>query len=320
MTPESQPFAASDWARMALVAVLWGCSFLFIEIGLDHLAPGVVAFARIALGAATLAVFPAARVPVPRREWGWIAVLGVTWMAVPMVLFPIAEQWVDSSLAGMINGAAPLCTAAVAAIAMRRAPGRRAGIGLAIGFAGVTAVSLPALGSSSSSALGAGLLLLATLLYGVAFNVAGPLQRRYGALPVLLRAQLVALVLTAPLGIAGLGESELAWSSALAMVALGCGGTAVAFAAFTTLAGRVGSTRASVTIYLLPPVAIAAGALVRDEAIGAAAVVGTVLVLAGAAITGSAAPRAGAIARRVARLSPRSRSPLRGSRRSRAAS
>jgi drug/metabolite transporter (DMT)-like permease len=309
VTGETQPYAAEDWGRVGLVAALWGCSFLFIDIGLDHLAPGVVAFARVALGAATLAALPVARRAVPAGDWGWIAVLGVTWMAVPMLLFPVAEQWVDSSLAGMINGATPLATAAVAALVLRRAPGRRTAAGLVLGIAGVTVVSWPALGAASSTALGAALLLVATLLYGVAFNVAAPLQRRHGALPVLLRAQLVALVLLAPVGLAGVERSEFAWSSVLAMLALGCGGTAVAFAAFTTLAGRVGSTRASITIYLLPPVAILAGAAFRDEAIGVSALVGTALVLAGAAIAG----REGATrARRSApRCPPAARAPAR---------
>ena len=293
VNPDGQAYTASDWTRVALVAVLWGSSFLFIDIGVDHFAPEVVAFARIALGAATLAAFPAARRAVPRDDWGNVALLGVTWMAVPFLLFPIAEQWVDSSLAGMINGAAPLFTAAVAAIALRQLPGRRTAAGLAIGFAGVVVVSSPALHDPDANAAGVALLLLATLLYGVAFNLAAPLQRRHGALPVLLQAQLVALVLTAPLAATGIDDSTFAWSGVLAMVALGCGGTAVAFVAFATLAGRVGSTRASVTIYLLPPVAILAGALFRDEAIGATALIGTALVLAGAAVTsrGRAASR-----------------------------
>jgi drug/metabolite transporter (DMT)-like permease len=124
--------------------------------------------------------------------------------------------------------------------------------------------------------------LAATLLYGVAFNLAGPLQRRHGALPVIWRAELVALALLLPSGLAAVPGSEFAWSSLAALVALGCLGTALAFAAFTTLAGRAGSTRASVTVYFLPPVAVGLGALVRDEPIAAASLLGTVLVVAGA--------------------------------------
>jgi drug/metabolite transporter (DMT)-like permease len=92
--------------------------------------------------------------------------------------------------------------------------------------------------------------------------------------------------------------SSFAWSSLLAVAVLGSVGTAVAFVAFTTLAGRVGSTRASVAVYLVPVVAIALGALFRDETIAAISLVGTVLVTAGAYLTSRAVAGGGAGARR----------------------
>jgi drug/metabolite transporter (DMT)-like permease len=85
-----------------------------------------------------------------------------------------------------------------------------------------------------------------------------------------------------PVAAASVSASEFAWDSLLAVIALGSLGTALAYVLFTTLVGRVGSTRGSVTIYLLPVVAIVLGALVRDESIHPAAVLGTALVLAGA--------------------------------------
>jgi drug/metabolite transporter (DMT)-like permease len=242
----------------------------------------LVAFLRLAFGVATLAAIPGARRTVPHSAWPAIALLGVVWMAVPFTLFSVAQQWIDSSLAGMLNAAAPLFTAVVAALAWRRLPGARQHIGLLIGFLGVVAVSWPSLGGAHATALGAALVLLATMLYGVAFNLAAPLEERHGALPVIWRAEIVALVLLAPMGLASVPDSSLAWSSLLAVAALGCLGTAVAFVGFTTLVGRVGSTRASVTVYFLPPVAIVLGALVRDEQIAAASVLGTGLVAAGA--------------------------------------
>jgi drug/metabolite transporter (DMT)-like permease len=236
----------------------------------------------VAFGAATLAAIPAARRPIPRSGWPTVALLGVVWMAVPFLLFPVAQQWIDSSLAGMLNAAAPLFTAMVAFVIMRRLPGRRQEAGLLIGFAGVVAITSPSLAGAQASAAGIGLVLVATLLYGVAFNVAGPLQRRHGALPVVWRAELVALVLLLPSGLAAVPASAFDWSSLSAIAVLGCLGTALAFVAFTTLAGRAGSTRASVTVYFLPPVAIALGVLVRDEPIAALSVLGTALVAAGA--------------------------------------
>jgi drug/metabolite transporter (DMT)-like permease len=255
-------FAPLDWALVAGVACTW--------VG------------RVFFGAVTLTAVPRARAPVPRSEWPQIALLGVLWMAVPFMLFSIAQQWIDSSLAGMINAAAPLFTAVVAGIVVRHLPGRIQAVGLVLGFVGVLAISWPSLGEGESTGVGVGLVLLATVLYGCAFNLAAPLQRRNGALPVIWRAQLVSLALLLPIAAASVASSDFELSSLLAVVALGSLGTAVAYVLFTTLVGRVGSTRGAVTIYLLPVVAIGLGAIVRDEPIHAAALLGTALVLAGA--------------------------------------
>jgi drug/metabolite transporter (DMT)-like permease len=286
---ETTHFAARDWLMLAGVSLTWGASFLFIDVGLEHFAPALVAFGRVAFGALTLSALPGVRQPVPRSEWPLIGAMAVTWMAIPFTCFAIAQQWIDSSLAGMINAATPLFVALVAAGAVRQLPTRMQATGLVIGFTGVVAVSLPSIGEGSS-ALGVALVLLAALLYGFAFNIAAPLQRRYGALPVIWRAQLVAVVLMLPFAIVGATQSSFGWDSLVAVAALGSLGTALAFFWFTTLIGRVGSTRGSVAIYLVPIVAILLGAALLDETIHAAALLGTALVLAGAYITSRPRP------------------------------
>jgi drug/metabolite transporter (DMT)-like permease len=286
---ETTHFATRDWLMLAGVSLTWGASFLFIDVGLEHFAPALVAFGRVAFGALTLAALPGVRRPVPRSEWPLIVAMAVTWMAIPFTCFAIAQQWIDSSLAGMINAATPLFVALVAAGAVRQLPSRVQATGLVVGFTGVVAVSLPSIGEGSS-ALGVALVLLAALLYGFAFNIAAPLQRRHGALPVIWRAQLVAVVLMLPFAIVGATQSSFGWDSLVAVAALGSLGTALAFFWFTTLIGRVGSTRGSVAIYLVPIVAILLGAALLDETIHAAALLGTALVLAGAYITSRPRP------------------------------
>jgi drug/metabolite transporter (DMT)-like permease len=286
---ETTRFATRDWLMLAGVSLTWGASFLFIDVGLEHFAPALVAFGRVAFGALTLSALPGVRRPVPRSEWPLIVAMAVTWMAIPFTCFAIAQQWIDSSLAGMINAATPLFVALVAAGAVRQLPSRVQATGLVIGFTGVVAVSLPSIGEGSS-ALGVALVLLAAFLYGFAFNIAAPLQRRHGALPVIWRAQLVAVVLMLPFAIAGATQSSFGWDSLVAVAALGSLGTALAFFWFTTLIGRVGSTRGSVAIYLVPIVAILLGAALLDETIHAAALLGTALVLAGAYITSRPRP------------------------------
>lgn len=280
-----EAFSPMEWGLLAAVAGIWGSSFLFIAIGLQAFEPAVVTFARLGLAAATLALVPAARRPVERADLPRIALLGVIWQGIPLLLFPIAQQWIDSSLAGMLNGAMPLATALIATLLLRRLPGRLQLIGLMVGFAGVVAISWPAVQNADATALGTALVLLAITLYGISANLAVPLQQRYGSLPVLLRAELVALALVAPFGLWQIPASRWSWESALAMVPLGILGTALAFVAMTTLVGRAGATRGSIAIYFIPIVAIVLGVLVRSESVAGISLVGTGLVIVGAWLT-----------------------------------
>lgn len=289
MSPRALPhldaFAPLDWALLATVASMWGAAFLLIDIGLEAVHPATLAWLRLAFGAMTLACFPPARRAIPAAAWRGIALLGVVWMVGPFLLFPIAQQWIASSLAGMINGATPLFTVAIGAIWYRKAPRRWQLAGLVIGFAGVLAIYAPALGGARATALGAGLILLATALYGAAFNMAEPLQRRAGTLPVIWRAELVAMAVLTPAGLYGLGQSSFAWPSILAVLVLGAFSTGVAFAAFTTLIGRVGAARGSIAVYFVPVVAVLLGVGLHGESVAAVAIIGMALVLLGAWLT-----------------------------------
>ena len=281
----TEAFGVREWGLLASIALIWGSSFLFIDVGLESLRPGVIAAARVALGVAALSLVPAARRPIGREDRVRVAFLGVIWAGLPLLLFPVAQQWIDSSVAGMLNGAVPLAGAAWAVVLLRRPLPRVHAVGLLIGFAGVLAISWPQLQGSRATTLGAGLIVLAVVLYGLAVNLAVPLQQRYGALPVLLRAQLAALVLLLPFGLWGLGGSTFSWPSVLAMVPLGVLGTGVAFVLMTTLVGRVGGPRGAVATYFIPVVAIVLGVLFLGERVAPAALAGTALVVAGAWLT-----------------------------------
>jgi drug/metabolite transporter (DMT)-like permease len=282
--PGTRPaaFGPAEWALVAAVALMWGSSFLWIAAGLDHFSPPVVSLSRLLLGAGALALFPRTRRPVEGADWPRIALLGLVWMAAPLLLYPIAQQWVDSSVAGAINGSMPLFSTALAALLLRRPPGALQATGMAVGFTGVLLVTLSEATGVEGSPLGVGLLLFATLLYAVAFNLVVPLTQRYGSLPVLLRAQLVAIAVVLPFGLWGLPRSEWDWGAAGAMMVLGVLGSGLAFIAAASLGARAGPGRGSIPIYFLPVVAMLLGALVRDESIPALAMAGVGLVIAGA--------------------------------------
>jgi drug/metabolite transporter (DMT)-like permease len=276
-------FAVSaDWVLIATPGLIWGASFLFIAEGLKAIGPNGVTFLRLFLGFATLAMFRAARKPVERSAWPAIALVGVLWFAFPLSMFPYAEQRVSSSLTGMLNAAVPLFTALVATALAARVPERRVLVGLAAGLMGAGLIAWPTIHEGHSSVVGVLLILASVVSYGFALNLARPLQQRHGALPVILRAQIVAVTLTAPLGAPDLLSAHWTRAPFFCLLALGAFGTGVAFVSLATAAGRVGATRASSAAFLIPPVALLLGVLVRGEQVATLSIAGSAVCVAGA--------------------------------------
>ena len=224
----------------------------------------------------------ARRARIDRADLPRVLLLGAIWMAIPLSLFPFAEERVSSSVTGMLNGATPIFVTTVAAFLARRMPERRRLIGLAIGFAGVVLIAVPAGGKGGNSLAGVVMIFVALGFYGFALNLAVPLQQRYGGIAVMWRAQAVALAITLPIGLTGIRSVHLHTGPVLAMLALGALGTALAYVVMAESAGRIGSSRASASIYLIPVVSLLLGALVRHEHVAALSVAGSAVALCGA--------------------------------------
>ena len=122
----------------------------------------------------------------------------------------------------------------------------------------------------------------ALVSYGFALNLARPLQQRHGALPVIWRALGIALLLTAPLGLPDVLVARWTPGPLLALLALGVLGTGMAYVVVAVAAGRMGSTRASATTFLIPAVALVLGVVVRGERVALLSVIGCAVCLAGA--------------------------------------
>lgn len=283
-SPVDDRFTSSDWGLFLSVAVVWGASFLFIDIGLDALPPGVITLMRVGLGALALAVLP-----LPRRhskirpeDRARVVTLSIVWVAVPFTLFPIAEQHITSAVAGLLNGGTPIF-AAIFAMVLLRQPTRGAQLlGIAVGFVGVVLVSLPSIGEGSSETFGVALVVLATVCYGFAVTLAGPLQQRYGSVNLMAKVLTLATIWTAPYGLWQLGDASWEVGPVVAVAVLGVVGTGIAFALMGTLVGRVGSTRASFITYLIPVVALVLGVAFRDDDVFALELVGVAFVIGGA--------------------------------------
>ena len=281
---DREPFAALDWGLFVAVGLIWGSSFLLIAIGLDDFHPGLITWSRVGLGAAALAVMPGARARIEGADWRRVITLSVVWVAIPFTLFPLAEEHINSAVTGLLNGATPLFAGLFGALFFDRAPRGPQRLGIAVGFAGIALVSLGSAADGGTAVVGVVMVLAATICYGLATNLAGPLQQRYGSVALMSKMLALATVWTAPFGLWGLGRSGFGWGAAAATAVLGVVGTGVAFVLMATLVGRVGGPRASFITYFIPVVSLALGAIFRDDEVAALALVGVVLVLCGAVL------------------------------------
>jgi drug/metabolite transporter (DMT)-like permease len=290
-------FASQDWGLFFGVSLIWGASFLLIAESLESLTPGMVTLGRVSLGAATLwtlrlVLHRSRRIePADRARVGLLAVV---WVAVPFTLFPLAQQWINSAVTGLLNGATPVLVAVVSVIFLRVAPRGLQLAGLALGFAGIVLISLGAASDGSSQAKGVALVLAATVCYGFAMNLAPPLQAKYGAITLMSSVLGVASVLVVPYALVDLGDNEWQLSSVLPLIALGSVGTGFAYWIMSSLVGRVGSIRASFITYLIPVVSLFLGVWLRDDTVSGLALIGAPLTLAGAFLASRKVPEASA--------------------------
>jgi drug/metabolite transporter (DMT)-like permease len=282
----------SSWipAYIAL-GIVWGCSFIFIKLGLEFLTPFGVAFGRCALGALALLIYAKVKgisLPKDRRVQFHLWVVAMLLNVIPGILFALAETEVTSILAGIINAVTPLMTI-IAILVINRAekPKPAQLFGLFLGFFGVLTVLGAWKGLGDNPLWAILVLLLAVSCYGISF----PYTRKY-VIPLKLQAEsLMAMQLTlaaitlVPLFVFdGITEYELRTGPVLAMIGLGVFGSGFAYLWNFKVMQLAGSAIASSVTYLTPLVAIIVGIIFLNESITWNEPVGALIVLLGAAI------------------------------------
>lgn len=309
------PVRRSTTVRLALLAAIWGSSFLWIKLALRGMSPVEVTFGRLVLGAAVLFVIAAARGhPLPRSPvmWAHIGFAAVFGNAVPYLLFALGEQNVSSATAGILNATTPLWTVMVAlATRHERNLALARAAGLAVGFCGALLVFAPWQDRSGLTSVGAAECLGAAASYGVSFVYMDKFIARRGISHVTLSAcQLLAAsaILAIALGFADAPDPRLNATVVASIAVLGLVGTGIAYVLNYQIISSDGATTASTVTYLLPVVAIILGAVVLDERITALTVAGIALILAGVALTRKR--RTGALPRVLLRPRRRQASPV----------
>ena len=277
----------------AVAGLIWGASFLFIELSLTFLTPVGVAFGRTAFGALAMAVAILVfrtKLPTSWEAWKHLTIAGLMMSSIPFVLFSYAQTEVTSALAAIINAVTPITTVIVILIAFRTEKLKpHVIIGIVIGLLGVLVVLGAWQGFDENNPLAIIAMIVAVFLYGIGT----PYVRKYvtplnlatevsvfGQVGTAALTLLPIYLLTGPLITA---VPDL--SSVAAIVTLGALGSGVAYLLYYKILDIVGSAIASSVTYITPIIAVLLGVWLLGEELHWYEPVGGLIVILGAAIS-----------------------------------
>ena len=286
--PQQRGISLQAWAYMAVLALIWGGSFLSNKAALAELGVLTTVAFRVAGAALALWAYILARgLPVPKGT-GWLKtclIMGVLNNVVPFSLIVWGQTHIPSGLAGILNAATTIFGVGLAALAFpdERLTPRKA-VGIALGVAGVVATVGPAaLTHFDITSLGQLAILGAALSYGVS-GIYGRvaltgIRPEVGAAGMLTASACVmvpaALIFD---GVPGLHYAATTWA-ALAYLALLS--SAFAYILFYNVLQMAGAGNLSLVTLLVAPVAVVLGAVVYHEALPATAYLGLALLALG---------------------------------------
>ncbi len=278
----------------------WGPSFMLIKVAVEEISPMMLAALRIALGAIfllTLLLFRQLKFPRAPRFWRDVLVTGFFAQALPFSLINWGEQYVDSSLASLLNGLTPLSTVVLAHVMLQdEKMSSRKLIGVLFGIGGLFLLVLPELSKGfNASLLGIIAISTAALSYGIGLVYA---RKHFCGLDPLLApsAQLTTVALyllplayfLEPVDFAAVSNTTFG-----AIAILGIFGTGMAFLLYFKLLKRAGAAYVSTSTFLLPIYGILLGVVLLNEQVTIWMVFGAVFILTGVAFAnGKRSPRA----------------------------
>ena len=108
-SPSAQPL--SEYALLALLALLWGSSYLFIKIAVAEIPPISLIALRVVIDGAFLLVvmrWRSEKLPRGSRTWGQLLVQSFLNGIGAWTVLAWGQQYVDSGLASVLNSTSPI--------------------------------------------------------------------------------------------------------------------------------------------------------------------------------------------------------------------
>ena len=283
------------YVLLVVLALIWGSSFILMKEGLKVMTSVQMAAYRISV--CGLVFFPFVlkhfkRIEPKDRKYALLA--GLMGSGIPAFLFAIAQQHINSSLAGILNAMTPIFTLIIAIVVTKLVLPKTKFIGVIIGFLGALAIIIGKMyvaGADSSTPAFTDIkyvlmVVLATLLYGSNINLIKNKLAKYNAFVIattpLFMISIIAMLIMAFTNWSNISEypSEQVYKSFGAVTALAILGTSLSLILFNRLVQLSGPVFASSVTYFIPFVAVFFGLLDGEEVIWIQ-LVGMSLILTG---------------------------------------
>lgn len=290
----------ANWAMVAALGIIWGATFMVIEVALRGITPFWLAAGRIGFAAILMCaiwVLRGGRLFLSdARNWPVVTLIAALSTAVPFMLLSWGQQFVTSGFAGVSMAAVALI---VLPLAHFFVPGERLGplkiLGFLIGFAGVVVlIGAQAFESTGARLEAAGR--LACLGAAGGYAVSSVLMRRLPPVDAIGLAAILLLIgtgLVVPIALVVEGPVPMpSRETLLAIALLGLVPTAGANLLRVLVIRSAGPTFMSLTSYQVPVWSVIFGAAVLGEPLPPSLLLAMGLILAGVALSQSGALRA----------------------------
>lgn len=276
-----------NWLIFAALSFIWGSSFILMKEGMKALTAFEVASVRII--SSGLVLLPVALKHIrhiPGKKLPIIFLSGTLGSLLPAYLFCIAEERIDSGLAGTLNALTPVFVIVAGALFFNSRFSFNKVLGIFICLTGSVLLFFAQPGfHEHSNALDVLLVVIATIMYGFNVNMVGKYLKDIPSLHIAsIALGLNAIPALAVLCFTGYFSKDIFSSSMLISTGytciLGVMGTAVASVIFYMLIKRAGSVFASMVTYAIPAVALMWG-IIYGEEIGWKQVACMLIILSG---------------------------------------
>ncbi len=300
------------WTALWLVYVVWGSTYLAIAYVVETVPPLVGMGLRFGAAAALLAAWVAVRrgpaaLPVTAGQLRAAAVVGLLLLLGGNGLVAVAEAAeLPSGLAALLVAVIPLWVVLLRWLTDDR-PSRLTVGGVALGFVGLAVLLLPGARPDDVAATAVATVLLAALLWSVGSFYATRAQLPQDGLTTTaleMAAGSVGLLAVGLLRGERLDVAAVSTSSSLALGYLVVFGSLVAFTAYAWLLTAAPVSQVSTYAYVNPVVAVALGALLRDEEVTGLTLLGGVLTVLAVAVVVREEGRRRAAERAAAKAEP----------------